>query len=512
MSRHSSRLARVARSFLVAVVFGASASAQYARPEPWDAAVREIRSASRFSADGSHHLLLVALRQLRDPSLRPFFQSLVQGEHWSIQVDGMLGLAELSSTQRVDPFLLSQLKGEEDRATAIAAALRLGMIGAEEATTMLTWEDLSPRDQVLLHAEILRRGGPIDAARLGRLAAHRNDHVAALASFILAGSGSGGDAALAAFRQRFAALPERERNALLASVVPIVSDFNLAASAPFLAEVVADATLPADIRNATIAALLRVAPQRGYEAWRAAVAGDSSQANRVRLALVLLAVETILPKEPAAPLRRNAEPLDPLLGRLADALDAIASGGDAAPVLRDLVSTRHRPSMSAVMDAATRLDARTRTSVLLAYADLLALPARRELSPAAIELCLAALAELATLDPSAVGARLALLADGSERDEELQNFLMLALAAANTPEAAAVAAANRERLGRRAASIALVLMARHNVGIDPNTIRELGVIASGGGRVDRPYQIQAAWLFAKYSGKGDQAIAAALTP
>jgi hypothetical protein len=489
------------------------ASGQYERPDPWDAAVRELRAATRFSPDGTHHALLLALRQLKDPALKPFFHSLVQGEHWSIQVDGIIGIAELSPARRVDPFLLAQLKGEEDRSTAIAAAVGLDLVGPEEATAMLAWDDLPPRDQVLLLLTIHRRGGTPDAARLARLAQHRNDQVAGLASFLLAEGGSAqGRAAVDAFRARFAALPSRDRNALLTAMSAPISEFDLASAAGFLADTLHDATLPTEVRMLVLATLLKIAPEPGYAAWRRTVEADPSQASRVRLALMLLAVDTILPRTPADPLRKGSTQIDPLLAALADAIDAVASGSDAVPALRTLIATRHRPSLTAILDAVPRLPEAQRAQVLGAIADLLSLPGRRELPPALVEVCVAALARLATLDPQAIATRLDEAVAASRRDEDLQELLVLALASAGTPEAAAIAERHRDTVSRRASSIALIMVARHATSLDAQRLKELSVIASGGGRVDRPFQAQAAWLYAKHAGRADQAITAALAP
>ncbi len=312
----------------------------YGPISPWDAAVKEIRAAARYSPDGTHHALLIALRELHDPALKPFFQSLVQGEHWSIQIDGILGLAELDPNKQVDPFLLSQLKGENDRSTAIAAAIGLDLVGPDQATAMLAWDDLPARDRVVLAAELVHRGGKPALDGITKLLDHRNDEVAGLAAFVVA-TVNNDPTPVETYRNRLATLSAKDRIAVFAALANAIGRFKLTGATSFLAETLKDPALPIEARTIGLAALLPLDPDAGYAAWKAAVESDSAQSSRVRLALLLLATDAKLPKGAALPLRKSSSELDPLLGRLADAIDAMASGGDASAAFRALVQTKH---------------------------------------------------------------------------------------------------------------------------------------------------------------------------
>ncbi len=74
--------------------------------------------------------------------------------------------------------------------------------------------------------------------------------------------------------------------------------------------------------------------------------------------------------------------------------------------------------------------------------------------------------------------------------------------------AAAAAAAVLGSSSRRAESLALLLLARTAQGpLDAETLRALGTVAAGGGDLDPTLQVQAAWLFVRHSGRGEQALA-----
>src|SRR5262245_4009222 len=71
--------------------------------DPNEGAIRIMKRAASAQRDGGHLPLLFALRQLRDPDLKPFFTQLAQSDDWQIQVHAVLGLAEIDPSKRIDP-------------------------------------------------------------------------------------------------------------------------------------------------------------------------------------------------------------------------------------------------------------------------------------------------------------------------------------------------------------------------------------------------------------------------
>ncbi len=507
----------VAASLLLAapLPLAPQAAAQYGASTPWDASVRALRKATTYANDGSHHPRLVALRQLNDPTLRPLFQSLVQGKHWTIQIDGILGLAELDPKGVIDPFLLDQLKGDTDRSTGISAAVSLDMVQREQAEAMLAWDDLAPRDRVLLMGELVRRGGTPDATKLLALTEHRNDEVAGIAALIRASVGEE-PTALDAFRARFGALPARDRERTLIALANAAMQFRLRGAIAFLNGCLQDATLSADARFSAIGTLLTLDVTSGIEAWKRAIAADPSQATRVRLGLIAIAADAALPKGAGAALRETpaGAELDPLIARLADVIDALVPGPEqsaaATQAFPALVATRHRPSLAAMLEAVKRLPSDAQRATYAAYLELAATKDRRELTPAIAEMAVEAISRLGSVDLGVIEERLTRAA--AEDETRLHDILLLALVQTNTSEAAAVAMRARPKASRRGAALALLLHARFAAELAKAEIDELGVIASGGWSLDPGLEVQAAWLFARHSGRADEAIAAILKP
>jgi hypothetical protein len=195
-------------------------------------------------------------------------------------------------------------------------------------------------------------------------------------------------------------------------------------------------------------------------------------------------------------------------------IDALVPGPEqsatASQAFPALVSTRHRPSLAAMLEAAKRLPSDAQRATYAAFLELAATKEQRELTPAIAEMAVEAVSRLGTVDVGVIEERLTKAAEADET--RLHDILLLALIQTNTSEAAAVAMRARPKASRRGAALALLLHARFASELSKTEIDELGVIASGGWTLDPGLEVQAAWLFARHSGRAEEAIAAILKP
>jgi hypothetical protein len=482
---------RIAGSLAV-LCCAAPLAAQYEPTSAWDATVRELRSATTSQRDGSHHARLVALRGLGDPALAPFFEALLEGNHWSIQVDGLLGLAEVSSPRAARIDLLERLDGEENRSSAVRAALLLRLLDGKTIETLLGWDDLSAADRILLAAESMRMGGnPVGETLLRRLAESRNEEVAGLGAFLLQqafGDGSAADQ----FAAKVEAMSADRRDVLLGILAALYTRYEVRPGIEFLVrrlERPDAATTSPEAELAMLAAILPNDADAGYRIWRNAVATETSTAQVLRLAALLLTSDTPLPPAAGEPLRSSTVGDPDLKARYADAIEALAADADPAKAIEALVATRHRPTVAAALEASRRLSSADRPRVLAAVMDLVSRENRGNLPPGISDLLLEA-----------------------EQDQALQELILYGLFTAGTPEAAAIAAKVRGKASRTGDSLALLLVARHANSLPEADLKQLALIVAGGGRVEDPLETQAAWLYAKLAGRGPEAIAAALAP
>ncbi len=114
-----------------------------------------------------------------------------------------------------------------------------------------------------------------------------------------------------------------------------------------------------------------------------------------------------------------------------------------------------------------------------------------------------ATSRLFEIDPETVTQLLAQVPD----DSLTQQAMLLGLLESRSA-AAGDAARGVKRIGfSQADSVALILIAKHAQPPSPEELQQLGVIASGGGRVSEGLRAQAAWLYLKHTSKIEQALA-----
>lgn len=513
-------------SLLFGGVFADEVRAQ--APEPEQAAVAQLRKATTFSSNGLHHALLLALRDLRDPTMRPFFVSLVQAEHWSIQLDAILGLAELDENGLIDPWLLGRLRNETDRIDAIRVVLQMEMVDRERVEWLLQNEDLPAVGRVILLAEQHRLGGTPDDAALQRLAGNPDPVIAGLATLILAqidiarGAPATAGGPLATYSQTLKALPALERDAVIEELAAAARRYRLPSAIDLLAfRVTGEPDAPGP-QESVVGMALALDPARGVPLWRKAIgerrpavagtagedAARADQARRVRFGLILLINATQVPAEvfDVIPGAARAADADPLLASMAAAGRAVASNTEPASAIIDLYEMGHRRSARWAMDVASRLGAQHATRVYRHVIDQI--DVRESRTPERRADAIDAASQLVERDAAALAAILA----AAEDDGPKQEAILLGLANSRSPAAAELAASVR-RIGMgRADSLALLVVARgaakpgSTITLTPSDLRHLGIIAGGGGGVDETLRAQAAWLYLRLSNRLESAL------
>ncbi len=510
--RHSALgVARLASACIAAALCATATDAapQYERTAPYDAAVSHMRKAIEPVGSGQHHALLISLRSLRDPQLRGLFESLTSSSDFTSRVDGMLGLAELSPETGVDPVLLSRFSSREDRSAAIRSAIGLKLVSTQAATELLKIDDLTGLDRAALAGELFRLGTPIDPALLKDALNDPSDEVAGLGAMLMLQSGD--RTAWSRFVDRLMARDEGVRNAVVGELGKAALAYQLKAAVPALLALVSRDGFRVPTRMVINGAALSLDREAGIAAWREIIASDRSQPTLVRAGLQMLAHEGTVP-EPVIVMLRND---DELVEDIVSAIIA-CSGTDAdaaAASLDRLVASGNRQAVEWAMRRASTLPpaaaSRVLTSVFRAGTGTEATPALRAMA-------LDAAGRLAKADPSAV---VTLLRE-SAGSGGVQELLLLGMVSAVSDQplnaqdpalvdqAAAAAAVVQGASTRRAESLALLLLARTAQGpLDAETLRALGTVAAGGGDLDPTLQVQAAWLFVRHSGRGEQALA-----
>ena len=476
----------------------AQGGSEYDKVDPYETALRPLKEALLSESEGQQHAAVMALRELRDPTLGPLFATLVTGDRWALRVDGILGMAELDATGKVDLAKVERLPGERDRDAAISAMIALKIADAAQIRAMLEWIDLPSSQRVLLAGELRRLGGTPDATLLARLASSKTPEVAGFASCILLDLKSPDAAQLAgAARAQIAALPAASRSAAVAQIAEASAADGLAGAGPFVAELLRLPEVSEEARMRGIGSLLTLAPASAYPLVQSGIAADPSQSSRMRHIAVLIASGARAPAEVWNGFANGDSMIDELIA----AGTALTAGDEKAAYAR-LVGLERRVVLRAALDGARRIGPSAERALALACLELVMKPGPTP--PALSETLLLALFRLAEMAPEEL--RAPLNSDGL--DEPTREAFLMALLNAGTKEAAEVARTAKGKTSRLGEGQIAVLHARNAVSLSPAELDELMLVAGGGVKVALPVRQQAAWLWMKHAKRCDDAIAA----
>ena len=487
---------RVCTAALSALIPGLAAFAQYGPIDPFDSATAALRQSLFQANDGQQHAAMIALRELRDPQVRPLLQALLRGEDLSLRVDSVLGLAAIDPARKVDPTLIESLPRAADRETAVAAAIALEFADLNRIEQMLAWPGLDPSLRLLMACEQRRLGGEPDRAELMQWTNSRSPELAAVALALLLDIGAlEASEAEARVRTMIAELPPKLRAEAVAQVAERCSIYALRGAASFVATLVSLPDVGGDARSRALGSLLVLDAPTGYPVFAQSLDADRSQLALMRHAAILLAAGVRAPASEWNRVRNG----DQLLEAIADAGTALAQSDDAAAAKR-LTQLKHRITLNAAVEGARRLGTSFDRALGLECLAIL------EENPRGLGPLLApvmrALSRLAIVAPE----ELKLALERAQGRPELQDPMLLVLAASGSSEAASVARAYRGRSSRLGEALIAVLIARTQDSIDVAELQTLATVAGGAVQVDPSVRLQASWLWLRHSNRIDAAV------
>jgi hypothetical protein len=485
----------------IAVVIGAESRGQSPSDEFTEAAIRQIRLAAQAQRDGSHLSSLAALRQLRDPSLRPFFEGIIRNESWPMQVHAALALAEGSEGRKFDTSIFLHVAPEAQE-SIIATGLDLGLLDPKQLAEVLGSQNLVPMARLFALAELVSLKIEVDRAQLMELSKSEDPHISGLASALLAQLGDAKP--FADFQAGFTSFTTPEQREQAVWLMEAFRRYKLTASAAWLKSLLAQPDLPNDMRGRAILTLLELEPEAGLQVWRKELERESSYQWRTRLGLLLLANAKSIPAETYDALR--TEESEPLIEQIITAGKAAASGGDQVQPLCDLLLLGHSRTSEWVMSHLKDLPAERAAKVYEFILDRAIDPQTMQAdSPA---LAIEAATKLFEMNPDSLLSRL----QKAEDDGPGQQTMILGLldVTKSSPDANAKAMAVVSKIRRigsgKADSLVLLLIAKHSPTLSQADVLQLGRLAAGGGRLSDALQVQAAWLFLKHTGQIEKAL------
>lgn len=497
-----SRSAPHAAVLAVLVTALAAAQDRYGRPDSFEASVRTLGEAVRLPPTGARNPSLIALIEMRDPELKPLFQTLLQRPDRPVmQADAIVGMGLIDPRGTVDPFILRQIPSDELRSEVLKSLIGRDLLKAPEINQILSWPDqLLPEDRLFLVATLQRQKEPWQPDALDAIAESQQPAFRALAALLLLEQNQ--PEAWERFRASSLALMTPEaRTELLEALAPAIRTYGLTRAVGPLLRVAADRDIDANVRAAVIGSALELDPESGVAALRDEVQQDRTPVNLLRYALLLLVVSD----QPG--IDRDAfaifDDIDlPEVRAFAAAGRCADCGPGCGERYTRVINMGLRPAAEWCLQQAAACSDPAITGEVMNFVLDLAAQARDPREPILI-LAVRAARELIRVAPDDLLRRITDPASPAPVVESI----MLALIDAASDDAAALASRARGKLPRRFDSMALVAIARSGQPLTKADIDQLGVIAAGGGRVDAPLQAQAAWLHLKALARQRDALA-----
>lgn len=476
-------------------------ASDYDKVDAYATVLRMLRDGVLSDNEGKQHASMMALRQLRDPSVAPLFAKLVESDRWALRVDSVLGLAELSADGRIDLTKVEQLPGERDRDAAISAILALRLADAAQVKSMLAWSDLPSSSRALLAGELRRLGESPDPTMLSRLAGSKTPEIAGFAACMLLDMKADGTEAVALStkaRELIASAPPATRSSAVAQVAEASAASSLRGAAPFIATLIALPDLSEESRMRALGSLLTLAPAEAYPELAKSVAADRSNTALLRYAAILLASGARAPAAEWDRLRNGDEALE----GIANAGAALSTPGNDATAYRTLVGLERRVVLRAALDGARRIGPTAQRALGLACLELVMKPGPTP--PQLSETLLSSLFDLAELAPDELRSSLST----TDLDSATSDAFLMALVNAGSPAAADVARTVRGKASRLGEGQIAVLLARNSDKLSQAELDELVRVAGGAVNVSYAVRLQAAWLWLRHAGRTGDAIAA----
>lgn len=464
--------------------------------ETTEIAIHMLGRAVNAQPDGGHLPLLFALRQLRDPDLKPLFYQLAQQPDWQMQVHAVLGLGEIDPSKHIDPWLITQITPLAQE-QVVATGLDLDLISRDQIPEILKWEKLHSMARMFLLSELVLLKEPIDQNELLELTKSDDDHIAGLCAGLLAQLGNA--VPLTAFGTRLAALADEPRKDVQIWLLEAIRRYHLIACTAWVNSLLEESTVDTDVAYRGIYTLLDLDPDAGIQQWNRFLGEKPEYSQRVRFGMVLLAIGPSVPA--SAYDRLLVDSSEELITKMVAVGKSISEKADPSEPLNQLLDLGHGKTTNWAMDFVAKLPPQQAAPVYKHMIDRLAGTANEQNN--AVALAVQSTSKLFEIDQQAVLDRLR----QAEDDSLQQQAILLGLFETTSPAAGQAAGALRRIGSGRADSLAFLLMAKHSKTLSPGDTEQLGQIAAGAGRVSDILQIQAAWMYLKHTGQVQAALA-----
>ena len=459
-----------------------------------------MKQSLHVDRQGRYHLLLMSLRQLRDPQLLSLFQSLMDSQQPAIMIHGFLGAAECHPNHQLDLTHLASIKDERLQAEMISAAIDNDLLTLEQAQQAVSWPDLDPTARLLIATRLIQANLTVDRAWIAQTAQGNNLAQRSLAGLLLTQLNDGqGQTILDELKQS----PDPKHEQIIEMLLATAQRFDFQRAGPWALSLVQRPELGTRTTITALQTALRLRADQAPQAWAEQYKAAADPAQKMRVGLVALSVSPWVPQEMFDPLMSET---DGMLKQIGMTGRAIASQADIPGAMTALVELKH-PMISDWVLRYARRHASTQDIplILLPIVKNIAGPARNQAqriddAMSAIQIMLERNAEqsLPVLEP---------LLQPEGASPEIQETILLGLLRNRTADLQPLLARLPDFKSANCQSLAVLLHAKNRSSLTPEQLQQLSLIIRGGARLPDPLRIQAGWIYLKHTQNSQTVLA-----
>ena len=478
----------------------------FAENEIGDSAVWLLERATAVRRGRAQNVLLKALRQLRDPELAPLFSDMVQSRNDELRIHGILGLAELSEPHALNTEFAADIDDLMLQAQLITVALDGDLLDESRMTEIVKWpEGDSTAVKMIVALKMVEEGYLTDVAPVQSLL----DEVDAGDNETLQWTGAllrtQLDEAGALDELKKLALEDNPKRDVIREVLlKRVLDHKFERAGEWALRIAEEAGASRAMFFLSMRAAL-VSETAGAESlWLSRYASSESPAEQMHLSLLALNVSEHMSEAPYEALISSEDPLTQKIGR--SGLAAARDDAAAEQAILQLIEEHHIPSNDwALCWAAEQEPARARAVMLgLLYAAASEEPRGRA---ARQQHAVFAAQQLIETDAKAPAVLSNLM---NEFDGTMQEVILMGGIQAEEGEVTRITDGVNEWRTRAAQSMAVLLRAKHGASLSAAELEDLSLVVRGGGDLEEPLRLQAAWVYLKLTSQQQVALATVL--
>jgi hypothetical protein len=468
-------------------------------------AIGEVMEASR-TRGALEETMLVGLRSLGDARLTPLFAALSDSGRWEARVHGVLGLAELDATKRVNLLMVSEIVDPQVRAVVISEAIKQDLVDAAGVREMLGIPGLDPTLRLVMLSKLRRLGETVTAEEVEAVVAELSEGQVGVRVYgALVAADMRGEDGAAAWSLLDTVASDAAREAILSVVLQQVREDRLTHVTGFVERARAWAVGRGATELDAVSTMVWQSPDRGLQEWTVLWKAASGLAQRMVLAGQLTGFAPRLAPSAFEPMVADT---DPFIRRMGAFGAAVAGGGPVGPEFLALLEGEHRVSTVGALTAMRDIEVSRRVA---AHAGVIRGVMERPNRSAVPRYAFESARGLAHDDVGVARERLdAALAAGDARMVEVLLTALLEIDPIVVWEPQAVP----EMPDRRTTALAALVVGRSTGGADLTEaqIESLRRIAIGRELLPPAMKVQAAWLALCAAGSEREALARVLAP